>query len=81
MIRNWRVAFNPDTGRPSYLNRSFSCGIVRVFMKAVNVVTSDDRLVVDMVATLSDKRNAKAIKVDLVQGSSKDKGLIQPGQL
>lgn len=75
------MAFNPDTGRLSYLNKSFNCGFVRVFMKAVSVATSPDKLVVDMTASLSDKTNAKAIKVDLVQGSSNNKRPIQPGQL
>jgi hypothetical protein len=49
-------------------------------MKAVSVATSDARLV-DMAAyDCADKRSAKAIK-DLIQGSSKDNGPIQPGQL
>jgi hypothetical protein len=50
-------------------------------MKAVSVVTSDDRLEVAIFDSISGKSSGKAIKVDLVQGSSKDKGPIQPGQL
>lgn len=41
MMRICRDALTPDTAKPSFRNRSFNCGFVRVFMSAVRCGTSD----------------------------------------
>lgn len=41
MIRSCRETLTPDTARPSFRNRSLSCGFVRVLMSAVRCGISE----------------------------------------